>query len=492
MYLKNFNNREKIGILLFALSIFYILFTSYIGFSDLKIWADECWSLLMSYSSLNELVFWGINDVHPILYYLILKVFIKFFALFNYNNIFAIGVLVSLIPIYLLLVLCATKVRKHWGILTAGIFALCITSMPHFMEYAIEIRMYSWGLFFVTASFIYVYEIIKDSNWKKWAILTALTICSAYTHYFTAIASIMIYLSLLIYILYRKRELVKIWFISTLISILSYVPWLFIVYKQFVEVNNNFWINPITFDTVVSYVYYVLSPVEVVVRANELVPPSILGTIALIAVAILIYRYAITKNDFNSDYAIWALIIFISIPVIGIVLSLLYSPIFHARYLVPILGCFWLAISILLAKNYDNKKIFIPVLGIILIIGAVGAYDFSHVYVDEFIIEDYDEPYDEFKQYLKPGDIVVNDFLGGYLYSLIELPQCHMLLGHTGVQDVKTMLNSPNIQNEIANGCNVYLVDHGGDDYEDYTQNNITLEELDIQSYLVKIYKIST
>ena len=79
--------------------------------------------------------------------------------------------MVSLIPFYLIFILSLTKIRKNFGMLASGIFCLLIISMPQMMLYAVEVRMYSWALFFVTASFIYSYEIIHDSSIKNWIIL---------------------------------------------------------------------------------------------------------------------------------------------------------------------------------------------------------------------------------------------------------------------------------------------------------------------------------
>ena len=91
--------------------------------------------------------------------------------------------------------------------LASGIFCLLIISMPQMMLYAVEVRMYSWALFFVTASFIYSYEIIHDSSIKNWIIFTILTICSCYTHHFAVLASISIYIILLIPIFKLKIKI---------------------------------------------------------------------------------------------------------------------------------------------------------------------------------------------------------------------------------------------------------------------------------------------
>ena len=164
----------------------------------------------------SDFINFAFLDVHPPLYYLIYKIFYKIFI--GVNPVI-IGKFTSLLPFYLIPILSFTKVRKNWGYLTGGLFAFCIVTMPQLMNFAVELRMYSWGLFFVTASFIYANEITNNSNLKNWAILTLLTIASAYTHYFSAIASFVIYLFLLI----RNKDL-KMYFTSAIIVVLSFMP----------------------------------------------------------------------------------------------------------------------------------------------------------------------------------------------------------------------------------------------------------------------------
>lgn len=62
--------------------------------------------------------------------------------------------------------------------------------------------------------------------------------------------------------------------------------------------------------------------------------------------------------------------------IIGIICSILIKPMLHPRYLIPTLGCFRLGVSILISNNYDNKKIFILAVIIILIIGTVSTLNF--------------------------------------------------------------------------------------------------------------------
>ena len=53
-------------------------------------------------------------------------------------------------PCLLYTSLVATKIRKNFGWLTAGIFALCIVCMPQLMNFYTQLRMYSCCLLYTS------------------------------------------------------------------------------------------------------------------------------------------------------------------------------------------------------------------------------------------------------------------------------------------------------------------------------------------------------
>lgn len=199
---------DKIGISLYILGLLLLGITSYIASIY---WIMGKRDILSSIDDLSfSDMFTIISDVHPPLYYFIYKLCFKIASLFNFNNLKLIGRFVSILPFYLLFIIAATKIRKNFNWLTAGLFALTLISMPQMINYATELRMYSWSLFFVTTSFLVAYEIINNkNNTKNWIILTILTICSIYTHYYSAICSGLIYLFLLTCLIKNNKSEIK-------------------------------------------------------------------------------------------------------------------------------------------------------------------------------------------------------------------------------------------------------------------------------------------
>ncbi|MDR3291886.1 MAG: hypothetical protein LBT10_07035, partial [Methanobrevibacter sp.] len=237
---KSFKTEEILGIGLFTLSIVSLLIMLKVGLNQ-SIWEDEAYTLNLISKSFIDMVFTiAGHDVHPPLYYLILKSVFQFFSLFlplktfnavfTFNSNYLLNVIVakltSTIPLFLLFIFSFTRLRKDFGWLISGIFAFCIITMPNIMNYGLEIRMYSWAMLFVTLSFYYSYKITIESSKTNWGMFIIFSLMGAYTHYYGTLAIAIINLILLLNIFLKNREKIKNWAISTTIITLGYIPWI--------------------------------------------------------------------------------------------------------------------------------------------------------------------------------------------------------------------------------------------------------------------------
>jgi uncharacterized membrane protein len=107
----------------------------------------------------------------------------------------------SIVPVILIMILVTIKSKKLFSEKQekiALIFNLLIAFIPIAFTMNIELRMYTWAMFFCTCSGIYAYEIYKDSKKKSNMLLFIIfSLCAAYTHYFAAITAFVIYAFLL-------------------------------------------------------------------------------------------------------------------------------------------------------------------------------------------------------------------------------------------------------------------------------------------------------
>lgn len=347
-------------IIYYAIPIGLFLWCSQVIFNN-SIWLDEAFSLSMIEQSFVDMIKNTAIDVHPPLYYVILKSFTAIFKFFFGGNIIWTTKFVSLIPIIILLVVNYTEIEKLFGKKTSFLFAIFILGMPQIMKYAIEIRMYSWGMLFVTMVYLYCIKWLQTDKIKEITIMTIFTVLSAYTHYFAAVSVGCIYLCILIYLILQKDiSKIKKIILSGIVVVLAYLPWIIILLKQVLVVKSNYWIDNITLKTIKEFFMF---PYKVV--GNRLLTFAI-GVLLIINIILLVIK----RKEKYSKYAICGVLVPIGTIIIGIIASKLIRPVFISRYMVCGLGCFWLAIAIILGKNLNKKYIF-STLAILLTITSI-------------------------------------------------------------------------------------------------------------------------
>ncbi len=470
-------NEKTLGMFLFAIACLYLVFTTYIGLTKIAVWSDEIYSIALASLPFNDFINYSFNDVHPILYYLIYRLFVHIFNIFNYTDVAVIGKVVSLIPLYLLFILSLTKIKKNFGMLAAGIFSLCIISMPQMMVYSVELRMYSWALFFVTATFVYAYGAVNNPSIKNWAILIVLTVCSMYTHYFALLAVGCIYLVMLIHLIKNNRELIKMWLVSAVISLLSFSLWIPQLLIQS-GTNDTFWIGPMSIDKIITFIYFIFSPSEFFIVSGETISPSVWGTLFVIAVICLIC-VSYKKNKFSFD----GIKVFILFMLIGITFSALVAPIFHPRYVIPVLGVLWLSVSIFLSENFKNRNIFIPVLVLMLIVGFVGGINFVNIQNEE--LNETVMLTNEFSNTLGSGNVIFFDESIPYLklsQFYVNGDNEYILINNSNVcGSIENELNTAYIQEKIADGSDIYYVDAYDKNAAEFNNSSINLTKVNSQ-----------
>lgn len=324
--------RDKfIGIALFGLTI-YFLVRSFILSWSVDIWYDELFSMEFSSMGVKELVAYTARDVHPPLYYIIVRCFTLLFKGVGLTNaaggglvpVETVAKLVSILPFILLIIYAATTIRKHFGILAAGLFSFAVVTMPGLPEYTTEIRMYSWAVFFVTAALLHGFNLVRsmsrgaakvadgtskgdgataeDESAKSFAWGDAINaaamfvygVAATYTHYYAAVAVGAVYGIILIWMLklfigaMKKKEGKALNFrplagvvITMNLVVAAYIPWVSSLLSQVGAVSNNYWIQPVGLRTLGTCAKYMLS-------AYFVNPKAAAGSAVLLALLIFV------------------------------------------------------------------------------------------------------------------------------------------------------------------------------------------------------------
>lgn len=339
-----------------------------LAFSN-NVWGDEGHTLVVSQYGWKELYYNHlVGDCHPVLYLFFVKV---------YTAIVGVSIpavkLLSITPMVLSMILGATLVDKYFGkerVVVPSLFILVHATAPCFLFMSVELRVYSWALFFVTYCGLLAYEMIEEGVTKKKTLrFIMISLVGAYCHYFALVSIAMIYAYLFLVLVMKERKNLVYCVKVSMLTIVGYLPGVYVFIKQVTRVSEDgFWIETITGSTIWEYV---LTPF-----GEEVGIYFIIFILALIVLGMDWFD----KKDRRTCYVSAAFIsIFFLTIMIAVVVSYLMTPVFVIRYAYPTFGLLWLGILIGLQKSgILNHKICYAGLAAILVANGLS------IYIDEY------------------------------------------------------------------------------------------------------------
>jgi len=209
-------------------------------------WIDESATLLLvGPNSYTEILRRTAVDVHPPLWYWVLKLWLQVFG----NSILASRAESAVFMIAALGIwyhLVRTRFSRPLAVVS---LALMVTN-PTLLHYAIEGRMYAFGTLLVAVTCLLI-----TGRWRwRWFAYWPCAVAMLYTHYFLAfpIAAQFVYLILC----RREQGLWLPWIVIYGASIIvGFAPWIPHAIRQTSSiVSGSFWIGPVTPTTILGYV----------------------------------------------------------------------------------------------------------------------------------------------------------------------------------------------------------------------------------------------
>lgn len=413
---RKISGKDIFGYLFLGISAVMLLRSLMLCFSN-DIWYDELFTVGMIEHSYGDLIAFTARDVHPPLYYCIVKFVLELCKLMSVQaNAVVIAKVVSVLPYFILFAYSVSFIRKRFGIFTGGLFMFCAIAMPQLSAYTVEVRMYSFALLFVTAAFLHAYGTITVGSATvdarahmrqiHAAALVGYGLAAAYTQYFACVAVIMVYLYVLIVFLLEDRNRIKEWLLWAAISVAGYIPWLYALFRQITTVRENYWILPLTWRSLGGCVKFMMKPAFTNGILNVILAVVMFVICALVFVygVIKVYHYGIEKykkvqnksaidseelvrfgiqtngqrkehseaeneiqsrnpnEDLHQSYvehfgfAIAGVGVLIGLVAFGFVASALLRPIFVYRYMIPALGCFWLGFAVAFNEMWEENR----------------------------------------------------------------------------------------------------------------------------------------
>lgn len=220
--------------------------------ASISLWHDEAFSALYIKYSWSEMFYRIGLDVHPPLYYILLRFWAdiaghSLFALRAFSGLFGVA---TVIMTYFFVKL-AFENRK-----LAVLAALIMALNPFQIQYVTEARMYTLGSFLVMLSAYLAVRALKAQAAKKetkellfdWLYFAIATSLAMYTHYYLFFSVLAIGLFILIYLIRTYRTNIKEYGLALgayILVLLMYVPWLKTFAFQFGQVQENYWIPKI-------------------------------------------------------------------------------------------------------------------------------------------------------------------------------------------------------------------------------------------------------
>lgn len=376
---------------------------------------DEAYSWHTVHDNSFTGVWKAVLDAHDTdipLWYWSLKVWVTVFgeSWFAYKLFSVVGTLGTMI-------LGATVVRRLWGMKTSLLFILPVGLSPALMHASVNVRMYSWTVFLVTACGLLVYWMGNRTRklWM-WVLLGLLTAIGLFCHYFTAFCYLFLYFYLLIRIfLQNKKEIWKV-FACGAGALIPFIVWL--VISDFFHLASGGSTPGVSKTDLWSlFQYFFGTEIEYATHLGILV-----FLIALCGVVLL-------RNRFQKAESGFVLICLIMSPITCVVMGYVSSLSFHffiPRHIMHGVALMWLGIAIVLSRI--NVASYLCAL-IYMITMGISSYSVS--YDTEYGTIPYlEETKELIAEEMQPGDIIIYNaepsYESVYSYYIREQILCHV------------------------------------------------------------------
>ncbi len=313
-------------------------FAVYLALSfSYNIWTDEAFTVELLQRDIPGIIHGTAVDVHPPLYYLIAKLLTYVFGSSR-----IVLKMVSVIPMIIMMYFGGIYVSKLMSERSGVIFSITLGLIPCVAEYAVQLRMYSWAMCFITFMALSAADYYINETGSSFIMMIVCGIGAAYCHYFAFASAILIYGFLFLAAVFFKKKILFKWLVAVVLSLLAYLPWLSVLASQLGSVSSDYWIEEITLKTVKGFFPFLF---------GMDIPGSTLVWIVILIVSVLaVVRFGNIKTIETDAFCILCLLVPVFTAVTGIVASKLIRPVFIIRYVVPCMGL----IAILIAHGLDR------------------------------------------------------------------------------------------------------------------------------------------
>ncbi|NTW61404.1 hypothetical protein HGB24_01790 [Candidatus Saccharibacteria bacterium] len=385
LYKKQTNhlNKKDWLYLLPAGAIFTII--SLITITKSSIWFDEAFGAYLIRFNFFDIAKYTASDVHPPLYYWLLKVWSMAFGS-SELSLRSMSLLFGLLAVFFAYML----IKRLFGLKSARFSLVFIIISPMLIRYSQEARMYMLVAAIAMAA-TYVLSIAMESKRRwPWIVYGLLVSLGMWTHYYSALVWLAhwIWRADVIRRSTKKRQFVKAffsrdWIQAHLIAVGIYLPWLpFLVSQAFVVQAYGFWIPPVSLVTPFNYINKVF-------YYQDMKDPTgwlLLAILLLMSAVIYMMARRVYENMDSKLRQNYRLIMALSFAPILILMLVSLPPLrstFVDRYLITSVFGISLFIGVTIAhriKNLGSKLTILASMAIIamMIFGISNVYEYGN------------------------------------------------------------------------------------------------------------------
>lgn len=347
-------------------------------------WYDEAFTGVAIKENFSDMIQMIINDVHPPLYYILLKFFASFFSysVFGIRLFSAIFGVLSVWALYIL-------AKELFNAKVARYAALLAAISPFAIQYSQEARMYSMLVFFILVAVYFFAKGLRTNQLKYYLLWGFFTGISMLTHYMGIIFSSLYWAVFVTWGIYEKNKNISVanlkWekikeILKKIVpskqllagygmAFLVFLPWLKIFFHHFLAKGTNLsWVKVASLGDIIITIQMFLFGTPLGEMSSGMPQPNELHGIAHISIRMAIAMLLITGVIYlfrreDKKRVISVLLFSIGFMFIIYLLSITLSEqqYFVARYLLP--GAFFVFIFIGLWLSHIKLRYNIIIFG---------------------------------------------------------------------------------------------------------------------------------
>lgn len=335
-----------------------------------SVWHDEGFTMMLAPQSPSQIIARTARDVHPPAHYLALHYWMQVFgeSELSARGLSALFIIITVISGYFLS-------RRLFDQKFSTIIVFTLAMGPFLLRYGQEARMYAMVAMLAIVSSWLLVRSSQDNKPRDWLLYGISIALALYTHYY----AIFIIAAQGIYMLSNtkpKRGIFRPgYWLSSLLALLAFSPWVPVAYSQFTKVQGGFWIPKISSTALSATMAQYLSFTDMGFHQGIFNLALIRNLLAILFVVALIIAFVKHKSDRSG------LILISGITLIGPIVVFILSfvrPIYVERYFVFSAAAFYILLAYLISALIRPRPARLLVSACLIVTMLVGIRNVYH------------------------------------------------------------------------------------------------------------------